>query len=109
MRLFRLAALLCCLAAPALTARAEGAKDLVNELAVKVVNKSTPELCAERDNVELDFISPDVRQFTVQATHPSYIGMIGTDRWAPDFSWRCISAPGSVRSNTPRSPAVRRW
>ena len=24
--------------------------------------------------------------FTIQAAHPSYIGMINTDRWAPDFS-----------------------
>jgi hypothetical protein len=88
MRLFRLACILSCLVAPTLTApaQAEGAKDLVNELAVKVVNKSTPELCAERDNVELDFISPEVRHFTIQAAHPSYIGMISTDRWAPDFS-----------------------
>ena len=83
MRPLRLACLLFCLAAPALAA---GSQNLVNELAVRVVNKSTPELCAERDNVELDFISPDVRHMEIQATHPAYIGMINTDRWAPDFS-----------------------
>ncbi len=80
---FVLAALFLALAAPA---SAQGAKDLVNELAVKVVNKSTPEICAERDNDELDFISPEVRHMTVQATHPAYIGMVRTDRWEPDFS-----------------------
>jgi len=74
---------LLCLAGPAL---AEGARDLVNETAVNVVNHSTPELCAERDNVELDLVAPDVRHMEVQATHPAYIGMIQTDRWAPDFS-----------------------
>ena len=29
-----------------------------NELAVDVVNKTVPVLCAEKDNVQLDFISP---------------------------------------------------
>ncbi|MCI4677613.1 hypothetical protein K9U39_03190 [Rhodoblastus acidophilus] len=88
MRLCRLALAALLVLAPALVApaRAEGAKDFGTELAVKVVNKSTPELCAERDNVELDFISPQVRHMTVQAVHPAYIGMIKTDRWAPDFS-----------------------
>lgn len=66
--------------------QAQGAKDLGNELAVKVINKTTPEICAERDNVELDFVSREVRHFTVQAVHPAYAGMIHTDRWAPDFS-----------------------
>jgi hypothetical protein len=76
------------LVAPALTAPgwAQGARDFGVELAVKVVNKSTPEICAERDNVELDFISPQVRHMEVQAVHPAFIGMIGKDRWAPDFS-----------------------
>jgi hypothetical protein len=83
MRPFRLITALLCLASPAFAA---GSGDLVNEMAVNVVNKSTPELCAERDNVELDFISPGVRHMEVQAVHPATIGMINTDRWAPDFS-----------------------
>ena len=37
------------------------------ELAVDVVNRTTPVLCAEKDNVQLDFASPDVRAFRVQA------------------------------------------
>jgi hypothetical protein len=88
MRLLGLAFALLCSAAPGFVAPAwaGGSGQLVNELAVSVVNKSTPELCAERDNVELDFVSPAVRHMKVQATHPSYIGMINTDRWAPDFS-----------------------
>jgi hypothetical protein len=71
------------LAAPA---HAEGARGLVNETAVTVNNRSTPELCAERDNVALEFVSGEVRHMEVQAAHPSYIGMIHNDRWAPDFS-----------------------
>jgi hypothetical protein len=54
------------------------------ELAVTVVNKSGPALCAEDDNIELDLASPAVRRFTIQAVHPAYIGTIGVDRWAPD-------------------------
>ena len=56
------------------------------ELAVDVVNRTTPVLCAEKDNVQLDFVSPDVRAFRVQAVHPAYINTLVTDRWAPDWS-----------------------
>lgn len=87
MRLQALAFSLLCLtsllASPALAA---GSGGLVDELAVRVINKSTPELCAERDNVELDFVSPEVRHLEIQAVHPAFIGMINVDRWAPDFS-----------------------
>ncbi len=79
----KLAFALFCLAAPAF---AEGSQGLTNELAVTVNNHSTPELCAERDNVALEFVSPDVRHMEIQAVHPGYIGMIHNDRWAPDFS-----------------------
>ncbi len=56
------------------------------ELAVEVANKSEPVLCAEKDNVALEFSSPLVRQFRVQAVHPAYIGTIAVDHWAPDFT-----------------------
>lgn len=56
------------------------------DLQVRIENRSTPELCAEKDNIELDFVSPQVRRMRVQAIHPSYIGMIGSDRWAPDWT-----------------------
>lgn len=56
------------------------------ELAVDAANKSGPVLCAEKDNIELDFSSPSVRRFRIQAAHPAYIGTIGVDRWAPDFT-----------------------
>ena len=68
----------------AATAIAQGVDP--NQIAVQVLNKSTPELCAERDNVELDFVSPEVRSFRLQAVHPAYIGTIAVDRWAPDFT-----------------------
>ena len=80
----RLALLLACLLA--LTAAPAFAQRGADELPVSAKNLSTPDLCAERDNVEIDFASPAVRSFRVQATHPAYIGTILTDRYAPDFS-----------------------
>lgn len=57
-----------------------------DELQVRVENKSVPELCAEKDNIELDFISPRLRRMQIQAVHPSYINTILIDRYAPDWS-----------------------
>jgi len=57
-----------------------------DELQVRVENNSVPELCAEKDNIELDFISPRLRHMQIQAVHPSYINTIVSDRWAPDWS-----------------------
>ena len=56
------------------------------EMQVRVENNSTPELCAEKDNIELDFYATHLRRMQVQAVHPSYINMIGSDRYAPDWS-----------------------
>ena len=60
--------------------------EAAEELQVRVENNSAPELCAEKDNIELDFISPRVRSLQIQAVHPSYINTIASDRWAPDWS-----------------------
>ncbi|HML14667.1 MAG TPA: hypothetical protein VK456_15275, partial [Xanthobacteraceae bacterium] len=57
-----------------------------DDLAVDVVNASVPTLCAEKDNVTVNFISAAVRRFTVEAEHPAYIGTISNDRAAPDFA-----------------------
>ncbi|WP_457799044.1 hypothetical protein [Methylocystis sp. S23] len=62
------------------------AQELADELQVRVENKSVPELCAEKDNIELDFVSPRIRGLQIQAVHPSYINTIVSDRWAPDWS-----------------------
>lgn len=56
------------------------------DLAVEARNLSAPDICAEKDNIQIDFVSPLVRSFRVQAVHPVYIGGIGVDRYAPDFS-----------------------
>lgn len=69
-------------AAPLLPSALHAADDL----AVTVANRSEPVLCAEKDNIELTFASPALRSMRIQAVHPSFIGMIVADRWAPDFT-----------------------
>jgi hypothetical protein len=55
-------------------------------LAVQVTNTSEPVLCAEKDNVAIDFTSPEVRSFRIEAAHPAYMGTLRQDRWEPDWT-----------------------
>lgn len=73
------------------------------ELTVDIRNLSEPVLCAEKDNIRVDFASPDVRSFRIQAQHPAYIGTIATDRWAPDFT-SCDMSSDSVFSSGAQQP-----
>lgn len=72
-------------AQPAVTSLPAKAFD-PDEIAVAVTNRSEPVLCAEKDNIQIDFASPGVKTFRVQAAHPAYIGTIGVDRYLPDFT-----------------------
>ena len=56
------------------------------DLAVEVTNASEPVLCAEKDNITLNFTSPEVRKFRIEAAHPAYIGALREDRFQPDFT-----------------------
>jgi hypothetical protein len=51
-----------------------------------VENVTTPTLCAESDNVYVKFSGADVRHFTIEAAHPSYLPKMGKDENAPDFT-----------------------
>src|ERR1041384_6965845 len=64
-----------------MTIQAAAAQDI----SVDFVNASEPTLCAEKDNVYIKLISPAVSRFVITAEHPSYMGTIVADRWAPDF------------------------
>lgn len=55
-------------------------------LAVDVTNTSEPVLCAEKDNVAINFASPEVRSFSIEAVHPAYMGSLRQDRWEPDWT-----------------------
>ncbi len=63
------------------------------DIAVSVQGRSVSEVCAEKDNVEVNLVSPLVRKFRIEAVHPAYIGMIARDRYAPDYT-SCNIAPG---------------
>ncbi|WP_134499348.1 hypothetical protein [Microvirga pakistanensis] len=67
------------LAAPAQAATLDG-------LAVQVTNTSEPVLCAEKDNVAINFASPEVKSFRIEAAHPAYMGSLRQDRWEPDWT-----------------------
>jgi hypothetical protein len=55
-------------------------------LAVDVTNTSEPVLCAEKDNIAINFASPEVRHFSIEAVHPAYMGTLRQDRWEPDWT-----------------------
>ena len=55
-------------------------------LAVTVTNGSEPVLCAEKDNVSIEFASPEVRSFRIEAAHPAYIGAIQRDSFEADWT-----------------------
>ncbi|MBA4334902.1 MAG: hypothetical protein C0420_08310, partial [Methylobacterium sp.] len=44
-----------------------------SDVVVEVKNESEPVLCAEKDNVTIKAISPEVRRFQIEAAHPAYI------------------------------------
>jgi hypothetical protein len=51
-----------------------------------VENATTPTGCAESDNVYVKFSGADIRHFTIEATHPTYLPKIERDESAPDFT-----------------------
>jgi len=75
-------------------------------LAVEVTNASEPVLCAEKDNVTINFASKDVRRFRIEAAHPAYIGTLQRDSFEAD--WTGCTAPGdpqaASRQNPPQPP-----
>ena len=83
-----LAAMLC-LSAPMIWRAPGAAAQTAKGIAVEVTNASEPVLCAEKDNIQIDFAAPDVKTFRIQAVHPAYIGTIGVDRYLPDFTASC--------------------
>jgi hypothetical protein len=74
-------------------------------LAVEVTNASEPVLCAEKDNVTLNFASKDVRGFRIEAAHPSYIGTIQRDSFEAD--WTGCTATGDPKSGAQQQPPKR--
>lgn len=63
-----------------------GRQSAAEDLFVHVINRTEPTACAEKDNVTIEFVSPRVRSFEVEAVHPAYIGTLNVDRWLPDLT-----------------------
>lgn len=97
-----IAALLAVLTAVSLPSRPEAAT--LGGLAVEVTNTSEPVLCAEKDNVSINLASPEVRQFRIEAAHPSYIGMLQRDSFEAD--WTACDMSGDP-SHAPPTPPRR--
>jgi hypothetical protein len=57
-----------------------------SDVAVEVKNESEPVLCAEKDNVTIKAISPEVRRFQIEAAHPAYIAGLVKDNWEADWT-----------------------
>ncbi|MDX2288854.1 MAG: hypothetical protein NW217_08555 [Hyphomicrobiaceae bacterium] len=74
-----------------------------DKIAVKVENKSEPVLCAEKDNVTLTLSHAAVTSFRVEAAHPSYIGTIDKDNFAPDWT-ACDFAAEALGQAGPQEP-----
>ncbi len=55
-------------------------------LPVTVTNGSEPVLCAEKDNISVNFTSREVKHFRIEAQHPNYIGALTVDRNQPDWT-----------------------
>jgi hypothetical protein len=75
-----------------------------NALAVEVANASEPVLCAEKDNVTLNFTSKDARAFRIEAAHPAYIGTLQRDSFEAD--WTGCTAAGDP-TPSPQQPPKR--
>lgn len=85
--------LLVCFAGPAIAA---------GDIAVEVNNESEPVLCAEKDNVTIKAISPEVRRFQIEAAHPAYIAGLVRDNW--DADWANCDMKGDPSFAPPTPP-----
>jgi hypothetical protein len=75
---------------------------LAEPLAVEVTNASEPVLCAEKDNVTINFSSKEVRRFRIEAAHPAYAGTLQRDSFEPD--WTGCTARGDPTPGPPQPP-----
>ncbi len=75
-------------------------------IAVEVTNTSEPVLCAEKDNVTLNFSSEAVRNFRIEAAHPAYLAAMQRDSFAADWT-ACDMAGDPVHKSDVKAPTRR--
>jgi hypothetical protein len=68
-------------------------------LAVDIVSRSEPVLCAEKDNVSLMLTSAETRSFRIEAAHPAYITSLQRDSFEADWTACDMSGDPAVASN----------
>jgi hypothetical protein len=73
-----------------------------SDVAVEIKNESEPVLCAEKDNVTIKAISPEVRRFQIEAAHPAYISGLVKDNWEAD--WTACDMTGDPVFKAPVPP-----
>lgn len=73
-----------------------------SDVAVEIRNESEPVLCAEKDNVTIKAISPEVRRFQIEAAHPAYIAGLVRDNWEAD--WTACDMTGDPVFKAPVPP-----
>ncbi len=84
-----------------LLANAPAAAASAGRVAVEVSNRSTPVLCAEKDNVTIALTSPKVRSFRIEAAHPAYMGSLQRDNFKADWTACDFSADPAFKPATP--------
>lgn len=77
-----------------------------DEISVHVQNLSEPEVCAEKDNIDIRFLNPDIRRFKIQAVQPNYIGMLKEDRYLPDWTACDMTGDPVFHSGKPRMVTI---
>lgn len=75
-------------------------------VSVTIDNTSELQLCAEADNVTLNFSNPAVRAFTIEATHPVYIDTLKRDSAAPDWTACDFGPPTGEKYQPPEKVTV---
>lgn len=72
-----------------------------SDVAVEIRNESEPVLCAEKDNVTIKAISPEVRRFRIEVAHPAYIAGLLRDNWEADWTACDMTGDPSFAAPTP--------
>jgi hypothetical protein len=67
----------------------------------RILNRSEPVLCAEKDNIDIRMSQPQVRSFRIQAVHPAYIGGLVADNYAADWTNCDFTADPSFKPPAP--------
>jgi hypothetical protein len=70
-------------------------------LAVEVVNRSEPVLCAEKDNVTIAMSGSNVRSFRIEAAHPVYSALLQRDSVEADWTACDLSSDPAFRPPVP--------